>query len=143
MVLISGDGDRGAFAAGTAALRATNRRVHALLRRRPISLLRLATRHLLSPAHLLAARAFDALVPPARAGYVLTIGAAPGAPLHGWELLTRLEAALRVRGADEVWVDTEVGNVAARRLYERAGYRLAAQRHGQVLLRRPAPAPAP
>lgn len=143
VVLLAGDAERGAFAAGTVALRASTARVQAHLRRRPGAFLRLAARHLLSPGHLLAARAFDALVPAEGAGYVLTIGAAPGAPLRGWQALAALEAGLRARGAGEVWVDTEADNAAARRLYERAGYRLAAERHGQVLLRRPAGAAAP
>lgn len=143
VVLLAGDAERGAFAAGTVALRATSRRVQAHLRRRPTSLLRLAACHLLSPAHLLAARAFDACLPSEGAGYVLTIGATPGAPLRGWQALAALEAGLRARGAGTMWVDTEAGNAAARALYERSGYHLVTQRHGQVLLRRPPAAALP
>lgn len=138
MVLLAGDAGCGAFAAGTVDLRASTSRVQRRLRRSPRLFLGLAARHLLSPAHLLAGRAFDPLVPPG-AGYVLTIGASAGSPARGREVLAALEASLAGLGARECWVDTEADNAAARRLYERAGYRTAAERYGQVLLAKAAP----
>lgn len=142
VVLVAGDAARGGFAAGTTALRATEALVRRRLLRQPAAFLRVAVRHLSSPAHLLAARAFGELLPPAGVGYVLTIGVTPDAGLRGRALLAALEGALLAAGARELWVDTEEGNAAALRLYAGAGYQPVARRWGQVLLRKlPAPPP--
>ena len=136
-----GDGGQGGFASGSLDLRATSARVKRHLLGHPATFARHLALNLLSPRHRLAASAWDRVIPREAVGYVLTIGATPGSPVRGGEVLRALEAELAARGARESWVDTERANARAVEFYRRNGYEVASARFGQVLLTRPLAAP--
>jgi len=130
----AGDASAGGFVAGTLDLRATEARVRARMARRPWQLARLAVRNLLDPRHVLARRRWESRIPPAGAGYVLTIGVTSRASVRGRALLDALEDAFAESGALESWVDTEATNGRALAFYGRCGYREVDRAFGQVLL---------
>jgi GNAT superfamily N-acetyltransferase len=127
----------GGFAAGTIDLRATEAHIR---RELPLSaLVKMGIRALGQPAHLVARRRWEKLIPSERIGYVLTLGTARAvadAPkaASGTELMDALEAWFAGNGCTESWVDTEAKNERALEFYRKRGYVERALDLGQVLL---------
>jgi len=130
----------GAFAAGTIRYRETETHTRRSLSR--TSFVRLALHVASMPAHVLARRRWETLIPHERIGYILTLGVASAVveasnTRRGGELLADLERWFSTQGATASFVDTELSNRRAHAFYGRAGYVEVSRDYGQVLLQKP------
>lgn len=130
----------GAFAAGTIRYRETEAHTRRSLSKG--SLARLALYVASMPAHVLARRRWEALIPHERIGYILTLGVASAVietthTRRGSALLADLERWFSAQGASASFVDTELSNQRAHAFYGRAGYVEVSRDYGQVLLQKP------
>jgi hypothetical protein len=129
----------GAFAAGSVSYRETEAHTRRALRTALFA--RLAMRVAAMPLHLLARQKWEALIPRASIGYVLTLGSARSfvpnsTAARGGLVLGALEQWFLARGCVASWVDTELSNRRAHGFYLKLGYREVSRDFGQVLLQK-------